>query len=107
MPGIHSRMSRNVLIALMDWVSKPSNHASTPRHVRHDQTYQCTVRLSSGLPQEGPPLSLAFGSSTPIGVKYPLGGRSDEMRKVRNRLVNSWIYPAQRSICAAWQIRPA
>jgi len=30
---------------------------------------------------------LAFGSSPPIGVKYPLAGRSDEIRKIRNRLV--------------------
>ena len=37
---------------------------------------------------------MAFGSSTPIGVKYPLAGRSDEIRKARNRLVNSWIHQA-------------
>ena len=43
MPGIRWRMSLKVLIALMDWVSTPSSHASTPRHIRHVRAYRCTV----------------------------------------------------------------
>jgi hypothetical protein len=35
MPEIRWRMSRKVLIALMDWLSTPSTHASTVRHIRH------------------------------------------------------------------------
>jgi catechol 2,3-dioxygenase-like lactoylglutathione lyase family enzyme len=53
MPGIRWRMSRKVLITLMDWVSTPTTHASTLRHIRHVREYRRAVRLSSGLPQKG------------------------------------------------------
>ena len=39
MPGIRWRMSHKVLIALMDWVSTPSIHARTLRHIRHVREY--------------------------------------------------------------------
>ena len=35
MAGIRQRVSRKLLIAFMDWVSKPSIHTITPSHTRY------------------------------------------------------------------------
>ncbi len=52
MAGIRRRVSRKLLMAFTDWVSKPSIHAVTPSHTRHARRYGPTVRAASRWPQE-------------------------------------------------------